>query len=115
VGRGEPADDLYQVAVIGLIKAVDRFDVGRGVAFAAFAIPTIVGELKRHFRDRTWSIRVPRRGARVSRSASFSCRWSRAAAAMVAATMSSAASVSSSRIDARISRGPACRRQSLRE
>jgi RNA polymerase sigma-B factor len=60
-GRGEPADDLQQVAVMGLIKAVDRFDADRGVDFAGFAIPTIVGELKRHFRDRTWSIRVPRR------------------------------------------------------
>ncbi|MEU4237105.1 SigB/SigF/SigG family RNA polymerase sigma factor [Actinoplanes sp. NPDC026619] len=60
-GRGEPADDLQQVAVIGLIKAVDRFDAERGIEFAGFAIPTIVGELKRHFRDRTWSIRVPRR------------------------------------------------------
>jgi RNA polymerase sigma-B factor len=60
-GRGEPNDDLHQVAVLGLIKAVDRFDAGRGIDFAAFAIPTIVGELKRHFRDRTWSIRVPRR------------------------------------------------------
>ncbi|MEV4703974.1 SigB/SigF/SigG family RNA polymerase sigma factor [Actinoplanes sp. NPDC049316] len=60
-GRGEPADDLYQVAVVGLIKAVDRFELDRGVEFAGFAIPTIVGELKRHFRDRTWSIRVPRR------------------------------------------------------
>ncbi len=60
-GRGEPVDDLYQVAVMGLIKAVDRFDAERGAEFAGFAIPTIVGELKRHFRDRTWSIRVPRR------------------------------------------------------
>jgi RNA polymerase sigma-B factor len=60
-GRGEPADDLQQVAVVGLIKAVDRFDAERGIDFAGFAIPTIVGELKRHFRDRTWSIRVPRR------------------------------------------------------
>ncbi|MEU8659822.1 RNA polymerase sigma factor SigF [Actinoplanes philippinensis] len=60
-GRGEPVDDLFQVAVVGLIKAVDRFDAERGIEFAGFAIPTIVGELKRHFRDRTWSVRVPRR------------------------------------------------------
>jgi RNA polymerase sigma-B factor len=60
-GRGEPVDDLSQVAVMGLIKAIDRFDTERGIEFAGFAIPTIVGELKRHFRDRTWSIRVPRR------------------------------------------------------
>ena len=60
-GRGEPTDDLVQVAVVGLIKAVDRFDADRGIEFAGFAIPTIVGELKRHFRDRTWSVRVPRR------------------------------------------------------
>jgi RNA polymerase sigma-B factor len=59
--RGEPIDDLQQVAVMGLIKAVDRFDAEHGSEFASFAIPTIVGELKRHFRDRTWSIRVPRR------------------------------------------------------
>jgi RNA polymerase sigma-B factor len=60
-GRGEPTDDLIQVAMVGMIKAVDRFETDRGVEFAGFAIPTIVGELKRHFRDRTWSIRVPRR------------------------------------------------------
>ena len=60
-GRGEPFDDLFQVATLGLIKAIDRFAPDRGVDFAGFAIPTIVGELKRHFRDRTWSIRVPRR------------------------------------------------------
>ena len=60
-GRGEPNDDLFQVALVGLIKAVDRYQADRGVEFAGFAIPTIVGELKRHFRDRTWSIRVPRR------------------------------------------------------
>lgn len=59
--RGEPYDDLSQVAVIGLIKAVDGFDPGRGVEFASYAIPTIVGELKRHFRDKGWSVRVPRR------------------------------------------------------
>ncbi|MER7888517.1 SigB/SigF/SigG family RNA polymerase sigma factor [Micromonospora sp. NPDC094482] len=60
-GRGEPSDDLVQTAAIGLIKAIDKFDPSRGVDFAGYAIPTIVGELKRHFRDRTWDIRVPRR------------------------------------------------------
>nr|WP_236647016.1 SigB/SigF/SigG family RNA polymerase sigma factor [Micromonospora acroterricola] len=60
-GRGEPNDDLVQTAALGLIKAIDRFDPSRGVDFAGYAIPTIVGELKRHFRDRTWDIRVPRR------------------------------------------------------
>ena len=60
-GRGEPADDLLQTATVGLIKAVDRFDPDRGVEFAGFAIPTVLGEVKRHFRDRTWSVRVPRR------------------------------------------------------
>ncbi|GAB3141331.1 hypothetical protein GCM10027290_13900 [Micromonospora sonneratiae] len=60
-GRGEPTDDLVQTAAIGLIKAIDKFDPSRGVDFAGYAIPTIIGELKRHFRDRTWDIRVPRR------------------------------------------------------
>lgn len=60
-GRGEPLDDLVQTAMVGLIKAVDRFDAGRGVDFVGFAVPTIVGEIKRHFRDRTWDVRVPRR------------------------------------------------------
>jgi RNA polymerase sigma-B factor len=60
-GRGEPADDLVQTAIVGLIKAVDRFDPDRGFDFAGFAIPTVLGEIKRHFRDRTWSVRVPRR------------------------------------------------------
>jgi RNA polymerase sigma-B factor len=59
-GRGEPLADLTQVAAIGLIKAVDRYDANRGVPFASYAIPTIIGELKRHFRDTTWKIRVPR-------------------------------------------------------
>ena len=60
-GRGEPVADLTQVAVVGLIKAVDRYEADRGVEFAGFAIPTVAGEIKRHFRDRTWAIRVPRR------------------------------------------------------
>jgi RNA polymerase sigma-B factor len=60
-GRGEPADDLLQTATVGLIKAIDRYDADRGVEFSSFAIPTVLGEVKRHFRDRTWSVRVPRR------------------------------------------------------
>lgn len=56
----EPLEDLVQVASLGLLKAIDRFDASRDVAFSSFAVPTILGELKRHFRDRTWSVRVPR-------------------------------------------------------
>ncbi|MFE0628903.1 RNA polymerase sigma factor SigF [Streptomyces sp. NPDC058864] len=59
--RGEPLDDLTQVATIGLIKSVDRFDVERGVEFSTYATPTVVGEIKRHFRDKGWAVRVPRR------------------------------------------------------
>ena len=59
--RGEPIDDLIQVGTIGLIKAIDRFDVERECEFTTYATPTIVGELKRHFRDKGWAIKVPRR------------------------------------------------------
>ena len=59
--RGEPLDDLIQVGTIGLIKAIDRFDPSRGLEFTTYATPTIMGEIKRHFRDKGWSVRVPRR------------------------------------------------------
>ncbi len=59
--RGEPLDDLIQVGTIGLIKAIDRFDPERGLEFTTYATPTILGEIKRHFRDKGWSVRVPRR------------------------------------------------------
>jgi len=59
--RGEPFDDLLQVAYLGMLKAVERFDPDRNLEFSTFATATVEGELKRHFRDRTWSVRVPRR------------------------------------------------------
>jgi RNA polymerase sigma-B factor len=60
-GRGEAIEDLIQVAIIGLLNAIDRFDPGREVQFSTYAAATIVGELKRHFRDKGWAVRVPRR------------------------------------------------------
>ncbi|CAN5587435.1 N/A [soil metagenome] len=59
--RGEPTEDLVQVGSIGLLKAIDRFDLEREVEFSTYATPTVVGELKRHFRDKGWAVRVPRR------------------------------------------------------
>ena len=60
VRPGETVDDLMQVASIGLIKAVDRFDPSRGTSFSSFAVPSILGEIKRHFRDHSWAAHVPR-------------------------------------------------------
>ncbi|MFE1292950.1 RNA polymerase sigma factor SigF [Streptomyces sp. NPDC058751] len=60
-GRGESVEDLTQVAALGLVKSVDRYDPARGNAFESFAVPTIVGEIKRHFRDHMWAVHVPRR------------------------------------------------------
>src|SRR5260370_19722837 len=59
-GRGEPMDDLVQVACVGIMKAIEGFDLTREVRFSSYATPTVLGEIKRHFRDRTWAMRVPR-------------------------------------------------------
>lgn len=56
-GRGEPVEDIEQVGAIGLIKAIDRFELSRGVSLATFATPTVLGEIRRHFRDRGWAVR----------------------------------------------------------
>jgi RNA polymerase sigma-B factor len=60
-GRGEPEDDLFQVACVGLINAVNRFDPDTGADFLSFAVPTVMGEVRRHFRDNGWAVKVPRR------------------------------------------------------
>src|ERR687885_1375121 len=59
-GRGEPLDDLIQVACVGIMKAIEGFDLSREVRFSSYATPTVLGEIKRHFRDKTWAVRVPR-------------------------------------------------------
>ena len=68
--KGEPLDDLVQVAAVGILKAVDRFDPTYGTAFTTYAVPTVTGELRRHFRDRTWSVHVPRRAKDLYQSVS---------------------------------------------
>jgi RNA polymerase sigma-B factor len=82
-GRGEPLTDLEQAGAIGLLNALDRFDPERGADFLGYAIPTITGEMRRHFRDRTWSMRVPRRlkdlqGPIRQAVAALSGEWGRA-------------------------------------
>lgn len=67
-GRGENFDDLLQVARLGLVQAADRFDITRGSSFLSFAVPTIMGEVRRHFRDNTWAVRVPRRTKEIQLS-----------------------------------------------
>ena len=69
MNRGEPIEDLVQVGTIGLINAIDRFDPGRGTKFSTYATPTIVGEIRRHFRDKAWSLKVPRRLQELNLSA----------------------------------------------
>jgi RNA polymerase sigma-B factor len=70
VSRGEPLEDLVQVGTIGLINAIDRFDNDRGIKFSTYATPTIVGEIRRYFRDKAWSLKVPRRLQELNLAAS---------------------------------------------
>jgi RNA polymerase sigma-B factor len=70
VNRGEPLDDLIQVGTIGLINAIDRFDSGRGTKFSTYATPTVVGEIRRYFRDQAWRLKVPRRLQELNQTAS---------------------------------------------
>ena len=70
VNRGEPIEDLVQVGTIGLINAIDRFDSDRGTKFSTYATPTIVGEIRRYFRDKAWSLKVPRRLQELNQTAS---------------------------------------------
>ena len=73
-GRGEPQEDLIQVANVGLMNAIDRFDVERGVQFSTYAAATMIGELKRHFRDKGWAIRVPGNSRRPPFASTGRCR-----------------------------------------
>ena len=73
-GRGESVEDLGQVAALGLVKAVDRYDPVRGNAFESYAIPTITGEIKRHFRDHMWVLHVPRRVQDLRNRVRFAAR-----------------------------------------
>ena len=75
-GRGEPVEDLMQVASVGLIKAVDRFDVDRNIEFSTYATPNILGEIKRYFRDKGWAMRVPRGLQELRQSAKEAIRES---------------------------------------
>jgi RNA polymerase sigma-B factor len=68
--KGEPIEDLLQVATVGVLKAVERFDPAYGVVFTTFAVPTVMGELRRHFRDKTWSVHVPRRAKELYQAVS---------------------------------------------